>query len=67
MAFVWGDENESAKKTKKEQLVRKEKIHERMVFWKPNKVSRRWTTSTVLNADRSKKMRNRNGSLYLTA
>lgn len=37
MAFVWGDENESAKKTKKEQLVRKEKIHERMVFWKPNK------------------------------
>lgn len=36
MAFVWGDENESAKKKKKEQLVRKETNHERVVFWKPN-------------------------------
>lgn len=34
MAFAWGVENESAKKTKKEQLARKETNHESMVFWK---------------------------------
>lgn len=55
------------RRRKKEQLVRKEKNHDSMVFWKLNKEFKEVGDINCVKYYRCKKMRNGNGCWHLTA